>query len=114
MCVDYRRVNEVMIKVRYHSPFIYEDIINCLKGDEAMVFATLDLVSGYWQVAMDPKSIKYTAFTCDLGTFAWRRMQFGLCNAVATFQKLMNTMLAPALGRACFVYLDDIVVYAKD
>ena len=48
MCIDYRRLNEGMIKVRYHSPFIYEDIINCLNEDEALIFAILDLISGYW------------------------------------------------------------------
>ena len=54
-----------------------------------------------------------TSFTCFLGTFACRRMQFGLTNAVATFQKLMNKVLAPVLGKFCFVYIDDIVVYAR-
>ena len=52
MCIDFKRFNEVTIKVRYHSPFIYEDIINALDSDKARYFGVLDLISGYWQVKM--------------------------------------------------------------
>ena len=52
MCIDYRRLNECTIKIKYPSPFIHEDIISCLKKEEAQVFAVLDLLSGYWQLNM--------------------------------------------------------------
>ena len=48
MCIDFRRLNENTVKICYYSPFIYEDIINCLYEEEAEVFAILDLLSGYW------------------------------------------------------------------
>ena len=48
MCIDFRRLNEVTVKARYHSPFIYEDIINALNEDRARYFCVLDLISGYW------------------------------------------------------------------
>ena len=48
MCIDFRRLNEETVKIRYHSPFIYEDIINALEADRAVHFAILDLISGYW------------------------------------------------------------------
>ena len=74
MCIDYRRLNEATIKIKYPSPFIYEDIVNSLKKEDAKVFAILDLMSGYWQVKMAQNSIQYTTFTCFLGTYACYRM----------------------------------------
>ena len=74
MCVDFRRLNEGIEKVKYHSPFIYEDIINCLGEDVAKVFAVLDLIAGYWQMLMEEGSIPLIAFMCFLGTFAFRRL----------------------------------------
>lgn len=74
MCIDYRRLNESTVKVKYPSPFIYEDIINYLTKELAQVFAILDMLSAYSQLGMKRNSISLTAFTCFLGTFICDRM----------------------------------------
>lgn len=113
ICIDFRDLNFNTIKTKYWAPFIYEDIINYLEEQEADWFAVLDLLSRYWQILMAKNLKLYTAFTCFLGAFACRRMYFGLTNAVASFQKMMNTILRGLIGKAYFIYIDDIVVFGK-
>ncbi|KAF7640705.1 hypothetical protein LDENG_00021390, partial [Lucifuga dentata] len=72
--------------------------------------STLDLSRGYWQVAVAEGSKEKTAFLSHCGLFQFRVLPFGLCNAPATFQRLMNTVLAGLTYKSCAVYLDDIVV----
>ena len=74
-----------------------------------MVF-TLDLVSGYWQVQLDPQNREKTAFCTPDGLYEFNVMPFGLCNAPATFQRLMDSVLAGLQWNTCLVYLDDIVI----
>ena len=62
---------------------------------------------------MEPKSREVTAFITPWGLFEWNRMPFGLCNAPATFQRLMNQVLRKYLGKFVLVYLDDIIIYSK-
>ena len=111
VCVDFRKVNNVTEKDAYPIPRI-EDLFSYLKP--ARVFTTLDLASGYYQVKMDPKSSKYTAFSCDFGFFEYAVMPMGLTNACATFQRLMDNVLREFLGKTCLVYLDDIIIFSKD
>ena len=73
----------------------------------------LDLANGYWQVEMEPNSREVMAFITLWGLFEWNRMPFGLCNAPATFQRLMNQVLRKYLGKFVLVYLDDIIIYSK-
>lgn len=108
-CVDYRRVNEVTKKDSYPLPRI-DLILEALAGSKW--FATLDLQSGYWQVEMDESSREKTAFTCGNGLWEFTVMPFGLCNAPATFQRLMEEVLADIPYTTCLVYLDDIIVHA--
>ena len=106
-CVDFRRLNTVTTKDVYPLPRI-DDILDTL--GEAKYFSSLDLASGYWQVELDPESRQKAAFTTYCGLFEFVRMPFGLCNAPATFQRLMQKVLSGLEWHSCFVYLDDILV----
>ena len=109
-CVDYRKLNEVIKKDAHPLPRI-DEMLESLIG--AKWFSTLDLASGYWQVEMDSKSREKTAFTTKYGIYEFNVMPFGLTNAPVTFQRLMNQVLYPLLGKGVIVYLDDINIYAK-
>ena len=75
----------------------------------------LDLKSRFWQIMMDEESKQYTAFTVgNLGFFKCERMPFGLCNVPATFQRLMQSCLGELNLTYCLIYLDDVIIYAKD
>jgi len=111
ICGDYRKLNAVTRKDAYPLPRI-QDIFDQLSG--AKIFTTLDLKSGYWQVRMDEASKAKTAISTHRGLFQFTRMQFGLTNAPAVFQRMMNAILAEQLGRFCLIYLDDIVIYSSD
>ena len=109
-CVDYRRLNAITRKDMYPLPQI-EDILTAL--GEAQYFSSLDLASGYWQVPLDDDAREKSAFTTHRGLFEFTRMPFGLCNAPATFQRVMQRVLADLEWRSCFVFLDDILVVSK-
>ena len=109
-CVDYRKVNSITRKDAYPLPRI-DDTLDTLAGSQW--FSTLDLVSGYWQVTVDEVDRKKTAFCTPEGLFQFKVMPFGLCNAPATFQRLMDMVLAGLQWSRCLVYLDDIIVPGK-
>ena len=106
-----RKLNNRTVKDAYALPRI-EDSLDSLNG--AMWFTSLDLKSGYWQVEMDEESRPYTAFTVGpLGFYECCRMPFGLCNAPATFQRLMESCLGDLHLQQCIIYLDDIIIFSK-
>src|SRR4051812_43076423 len=76
-------------------------------------FTSLDLASGYWQVEMDPKDRERTAFITQFGTYQFTVMPFGLCNAPATFQRLMDDVLRDLLWDFVVVYLDDLNIFSR-
>lgn len=111
LCIDYRALNDATIKDAYPLPRI-QDTLDTLST--AKWFTTLDLASGYWQVELTPRARKAAAFCSRKGLFEWNVMPFGLCNAPATFQRLMDRVLAGMQWETCLVYLDDIIVLGRD
>ena len=109
-CVDYRKLNAVTRKDAYPLPRV-DDTLDTLA--HARWFTTLDLISGYWQVAVHPDDREKTAFCTPDGLFEFKVMPFGLCNAPATFQRLMDSVLAGLQWSTCLVYLDDIIIVGK-
>ena len=106
-CVDYRKLNSVTKKDAYPIPRI-DDTLDTLAGSHW--FSTLDLVSGYWQVEMSQQDREKTAFCVPDGLFEFKVMPFGLSNTPATFQRLMDLLLAGLKWNICLVYLDDVIV----
>ena len=109
-CVDYRKLNDVTVKDSYPIPRI-DDSLEQLSG--AQWFSCLDLNAGYWQVEVDEADREKTAFTSRRGLFEFKTMPFGLCNAPATFERLMETVLAGLNWQICLIYLDDIIVHGE-
>jgi hypothetical protein len=109
LCVDYRKLNKETEKDVYPLPLI-DEIFDSFK--DAKWFTSLDLASGYWQVAMKESDKKKTAFITQMGTYEFNVMPFGLCNAPATFQRLMDKILQTYIGKFVVVYLDDLTIYS--
>ena len=109
-CIDYRKLNAVTCRDAYPLPRI-DATLDSLAG--ATYFTTLDLASGYWQVAVEEKDKEKTAFSVPEGHFEFNVIPFGLTNAPATFQRLMECVLAGLVGEQCLIYLDDIIVFSS-
>nr|GFA89752.1 reverse transcriptase domain-containing protein [Tanacetum cinerariifolium] len=86
VCIDYRKLNEPTRKDHFPLPFM-DQMLERLAGNEYYCF--LDGFSGYFQIPIDPKDQEKTTFTCLYGTFSYKCMPFGLCNAPRTFQRCM-------------------------
>ena len=111
VCIDYRRLNEVTRKDHFPLPFI-DQLLERVSGHPYYCF--LDGYSGYFQIEIALEDQEKTTFTCPFGTYAYRRMPFGLCNAPATFQQCMLSMFSDMVERIMEVYMDDITVYEGD
>ena len=110
-CIDLRKLNARTVRDAYSLPHI-DETLDCLKG--ALLFSSIDLKAGYWQVEMDEDSKALTAFTVGpLGFYECERMPFGLTNAPATFQQLMENCLGDLNLNWCIIYLDDVIIFSK-
>jgi transposase InsO family protein len=110
VCIDYRQLNASTILDRFPVPHV-SDLLR--RVQHSRYFVALDLRAGYWQIPMDPASIQYTAFRCFKGLFEFLVMPFGLCNAPATFQRLMNSLFGDRYFNGIVVYLDDILIHGE-
>ena len=106
-CVDFRKLNAITERDSFPLPRI-DDTFDCLGG--AKFFSTLDLASGYWQIEMDPVDKQKTAFSTPCGHYEFNRKPFGLSNAPATFQRLMQLVLQDLTWEQALPYLDDVTV----
>nr|GFA01681.1 DNA-directed DNA polymerase [Tanacetum cinerariifolium] len=108
VCIDYRKLNEA--KRKDHFPLLFMDqMLERLVGNEYYCF--LDGFSGYFQIPIDPKDQEKPTFTCPYGTFAYKRMPFGLCNAPGTFQRCMMAIFHDMIEQTMEVFMDDFSVF---
>lgn len=109
LVIDYRKLNDITVSDRYPIPNI-NDILDRI--GKAKYFSTLDLASGFHQIEMKSEDTAKTAFTVEGGHYEFVRMPFGLKNAPATFQRVMDNILGDLVGPICLVYLDDIIIFS--
>ena len=110
-CIDFCCLNAHMKKDSYPLPRIQEALESLLAAGH---FSYLDLKSGFWQINMEEALKQYTAFTVgNLGFFECDRMPFGLCNAPATFQQLMQNCLGELNLTYYLTYLDNLIVFLQ-
>lgn len=110
-CIDFRKLNSRTVKDAYALPRI-DEALEAMSG--SCWFSTLDLKSGYWQLEVAEEDKKKTAFTVGpLGFYECNRMAFGLTNAPATFQRLMEHCMGDLNFSECIVYIDDIIVFSR-
>ncbi|XP_057723749.1 uncharacterized protein LOC130939676 [Arachis stenosperma] len=108
VCIDYRRLNTATRKDHYPLPLI-DQMLDRLSGKSHYCF--LDGFTGYFQIYIAPEDQEKTTFTCPFGTFAYKRMPFGLCNAPATFQRCMTSVFSDLMENCLEVFMDDFSVY---
>nr|GFA43164.1 DNA-directed DNA polymerase [Tanacetum cinerariifolium] len=108
--IDYRKLNEATRKDHFPLPFM-DQMLERLAGNEYYCF--LDDFFGYFQISIDPRDQEKTTFSCPNGTFAYRRMPFGLCNAPGTFQRCMLAIFHDMVEKTMEVFMDDFSVFGN-
>ncbi|KAM1373686.1 hypothetical protein ACFX2I_024358 [Malus domestica] len=110
VCIDYRKLNATTRKDHFPLPFL-DQMLERLAGHSFYCF--LDGYSGYNQIVITPDDQEKTTFTCPFGTFAYRRMPFGLCNAPTTFQRCMVSIFSDYVERIIEIFMDDFSVFGS-
>ncbi|KAG7567995.1 Ribonuclease H-like superfamily [Arabidopsis thaliana x Arabidopsis arenosa] len=110
MCIDYRKLNAASRKDHFPLPFI-DQMLERLANHPYYCF--LDGYSGFFQIPIHPNDQEKTTFTCPYGTFAYKRMPFGLCNAPATFQRCMTSIFSDLIEEMVEFFMDDFSVYGS-
>ena len=111
ICIDYRKLNQVTQFDAHPLPRV-DETLEAVDGSK--FFTTLDLLSGYWQVGLTLEARLKSAFCVRSGLYLWNVMPLGLCNASSTLERLIKTVLQGLQWRTCLVYLDDIVIFARN
>lgn len=111
LCIDYRQLNKNLQPYQFPLPRI-DEILDQLGS--AKYFSTLDLSQGFHQVLIDKKDREKTAFSTAYGHYHYKRCPFGLKTLPGFFQSMLNNILTGLQGETCFVYIDDVVIFAKD
>ena len=110
VCIDYRKLNTTTRKDHFPLPFIDQMLERLSKHTH---FCFLDGYSGFSQIHVSAKDQSKTTFTCPFGTFAYRHMPFGLCNAPTTFQRCVMAIFSDFCEKICEVFMDDFSVYGS-
>nr|GEX47417.1 reverse transcriptase domain-containing protein [Tanacetum cinerariifolium] len=108
VCIDYRKLKEATRKDHFPLPFM-DKMLERLAGNQYYCF--LDDFSGYFQIPINLKDQEKTTFTCPYGTFAYRRIPFGICNAPGTFQRCMMAILCDMIEKTMKVFMDDFFIF---
>ena len=108
LVIDFRKLNKATKKDHYHLPFIDQMLERLSKHTH---FCFLDGYSGLSQIPVSEEDKEKTTFTCPFGTFAYRRMPYGLCNAPATFKRCMSAIFSAFCEKIVEVFMDDFSVY---
>nr|GEU29161.1 reverse transcriptase domain-containing protein [Tanacetum cinerariifolium] len=108
VCIDYRKLNDATRKDHFPLPFM-DQMLERLAGNEFYCF--IDGFSGYFQIPINLLDQEKTTFTCPYGTFAYRRMPFGLCNAPGTFQRCIMAIFHDMIKKTMEVFMDDFLVF---
>nr|CAN67862.1 hypothetical protein VITISV_016611 [Vitis vinifera] len=107
VCIDFRKLNADTKKDHFPLPFL-DQVLERVAGHDYYCF--LDGYSGYFQIAIALEDQEKTTFTCPFGTYAYKCMPFGLCNASATFQRCMLSIFSDMVERIMEVFMDDLIV----
>jgi len=109
-CINFRKLNAVTKKDSYPLPRI-DDIFDQLSDN--VWYSTLDLKNGYWQIKIRPEDREKTAFSIGNGLWQFKVMPFELCNALATFERVMEQVLREFNSKICLIYFDDVIIFGK-
>jgi hypothetical protein len=110
MCIDYRKLNKSIKKDHFPLPFI-DELLEPPANHSFFCF--LDRYSGYHQILIHPDDQNKTTFTCSYRTYAYRRMSFGYCNALASFQRCMMSKFSDMIEEIMEVFMNEFFVYGK-